>query len=130
MPLLIGINRAKDLCQGETLCGACQDACPVNIDIPGMLLALRAKLADGDPKWDVVRVSGIEKTIYKMWSLIIRNRQVYDFFLRMASFGQKLFSQNNGMICRLPPPLDGWAQHRDIHPIAEQSFMQRWKKGL
>ncbi|MBC8246890.1 MAG: lactate utilization protein, partial [Deltaproteobacteria bacterium] len=25
-PLLVGINRAKDLCQGETLCGACQDA--------------------------------------------------------------------------------------------------------
>ena len=25
-PLLTGINRAADLCQGETLCGACKDA--------------------------------------------------------------------------------------------------------
>ena len=48
-----GINEAKDLCQGETLCGACQDACPINIDIPRMLLALRAKLAEGDASWNV-----------------------------------------------------------------------------
>ena len=44
MLLLAGINRCKDLCQGETLCGACQDACPVNIDIPRMLLALRMRV--------------------------------------------------------------------------------------
>ena len=56
-PLLVGINRAADLCQGETLCGACQDACPVNIDLPRMLLLLRAKLADGDAKWQVSRRS-------------------------------------------------------------------------
>ena len=47
-PLLAGMNRAKDLCLGETLCGACKDACPVAIDIPRMLLELRAALADGD----------------------------------------------------------------------------------
>jgi L-lactate dehydrogenase complex protein LldF len=43
-PLLKGINRHADLCQGESLCGACMDACPVNIDIPRMLLLLRQKL--------------------------------------------------------------------------------------
>jgi len=48
-PLLAGINRAHHLCQGETLCGACRQACPVDINIPRMLLALRSKLAQGDP---------------------------------------------------------------------------------
>ena len=129
LPLLAGINEAKDLCQGETLCGACQDACPVNIDLPRMLLALRAKLADGDPDWGVTRASRSEKAIFKMWSWIIRNRQVYEFFLRAASFGQKFFPQKDGMIHRLPPPLNGWTRGRDIKPVAGESFIKRWRNG-
>ena len=130
MPLLAGINQAKDLCQGETLCGACQDACPVNIDLPRMLLALRAKLADGDPAWGVTRANRTEKAAYRMWSWVIRNRRTYDFFLRMASFGQKFFPKKDGMIRRLPPPVNGWTLSRDIKPVANESFMQRWKKGI
>ena len=130
MPLLAGINEAEDLCQGETLCGACQDACPINIDIPRMLLALRAKLADGDPAWNVTRASNAEKMIFQMWSWLIRNRSVYDFFLKMASIGQKILPQNNGLLRRLPPPMSGWTKDRDIPPVAGESFIKRWKKGL
>jgi L-lactate dehydrogenase complex protein LldF len=130
LPLLAGINAARDLCQGETLCGACQDACPVNINLPRMLLALRAKLADGDPDWGVTRANPSEKAIFKMWSWIIRNRQTYEFFLRAASIGQKIFPQKDGMIRRLPPPVAGWTRSRDIKSLADKSFMQRWKKGL
>jgi L-lactate dehydrogenase complex protein LldF len=130
MPLLAGINEAKDLCQGETLCGACQDACPINIDIPRMLLALRSKLAEGDPKWNVERSSTAEKLIYQMWSWMIRNRTVYDFFLRMASVGQKILPYHNDMIHKLPPPMSGWTKDRDIPPVAGESFIKRWKKGL
>jgi L-lactate dehydrogenase complex protein LldF len=34
------------------------------------------------------------------------------------------------MIQRLPPPVGGWTQSRDIKPIAGESFIKRWKKGL
>jgi L-lactate dehydrogenase complex protein LldF len=129
LPLFAGINAAKDLCQGETLCGACQDACPVNIDLPRMLLALRAKLADGDPDWGVTRASRSEKAVFKMWSWMIRSRTVYSFFLRMAAFGQKFFPTSNGMIRRLPPPLHGWTRSRDIKPLASKSFIRRWRNG-
>ncbi len=91
---------------------------------------MRAKLADGDPDWGVTRVSRIEKTAYRMWSWVIRNRPAYEFFLRVASFGQKFFPQKNGMIRRLPPPVNGWTLSRDIKPLAGECFMQRWKKGL
>jgi L-lactate dehydrogenase complex protein LldF len=129
LPLFAGINAAKDLCQGETLCGACQDACPVNIDLPRMLLALRAKLADGDPDWGVTRASRSEKAVFKMWSWMIRSRTVYSLFLRMAAFGQKFFPTSNGMIRRLPPPLHGWTRSRDIKPLASKSFIRRWRNG-
>jgi len=129
MPLLAGINRSKDLCQGETLCGACQDACPVNIDIPRMLLALRAKLADGDPNWNVSRDSIMEKGIYTLWSWIIQNRGVYDLFLRLAGFGQNFLPKNKDMIRRLPWSMSGWTRGRDIRPVTGKSFMDRWRSG-
>ncbi|MGD1975427.1 MAG: LutB/LldF family L-lactate oxidation iron-sulfur protein [Desulfobacterales bacterium] len=129
MPLLAGINRSKDLCQGETLCGACQDACSVNIDIPRMLLALRAKLADGDANWQVKRASISEKGIYTLWSWIIQNRRVYELFLRLATLGQSLLPKNRDLIRRLPPPMSGWTRDRDIQPVAKKSFMDRWRSG-
>ena len=129
LPLLAGINAAKDLCQGETLCGACQDACPVNIDLPRMLLALRAKLADGDSVWGVTRASRSEKAAFKMWSWLIRSRPAWELFLRAASLGQKFLPQTDGMIHRMPGPVNGWTRSRDIKPVAGESFIKRWRNG-
>ncbi len=129
-PLLVGINRAKDLCLGETLCGACQEACAVNIDLPRMLLALRTKLAEGDPDWGVTPADRKQDLIWQAWSWIIRKRSVYDLALRLAAAGQKLMPQRGGMIRRLPPPFSGWTQGRDLKPLAKESFRRRWKNGL
>ncbi len=129
MPLLSGINRCRDLCRGETLCGACRDACPVNIDIPRMLLALRAKLADGDPLWNVRRESITEKGLYTLWSWIIKSRSRYELFLGLAAAGQNFLPKNNDMIQRLPPPMGGWTRGRDIRRIAGKSFLQRWRSS-
>jgi L-lactate dehydrogenase complex protein LldF len=52
-PLLEGLERHPDLPKASTLCGACQDVCPVDIPIPDILLALRAERGEveGDPPW-------------------------------------------------------------------------------
>jgi L-lactate dehydrogenase complex protein LldF len=128
-PLLTGINRAKDLCQGETLCGACKDACPINIDLPRMLLALREKLAYGDPDWQVEPANRIEGLIFKAWSMIIGRRRSYDLCLKFMRFGQKFLPRTGALIRRLPPPVNGWTLNRDLHPIAGESFMERWRKS-
>ena len=111
-------------------CLACQDICPVNIDIPRMLLALRTKLAEGDTVWGVTPVDRKEKMLFQAWSWMIRNRKRYDFALKLAAKGQKLFTQKNGMIRRLPPPSHGWTKGRDIRRLAAESFISRWKKGI
>jgi L-lactate dehydrogenase complex protein LldF len=126
-PLLVGINRAKDLFLGETLCGACKDACPVNIDIPRMLLALRRKVAEGDRKWNVTPDNLFEKTSYKGWSLMISNRTVYDTLIRLVRWGQKLVTAKDGMVHKLPFPFNGWTRDRDMKPVASKGFIARWK---
>lgn len=127
-PLLVGINRAADLCRGETLCGACMDACPVNIDIPRMLLALRTKLANGDPLWGVTAADPLEKALFKAWSLAVRNRGIYDLCQRLAAAGQAVLAPDGGFVHRLPPPLSGWTESRDLRALAEESFNQRWRR--
>ncbi|MBI5594017.1 MAG: iron-sulfur cluster-binding protein [Deltaproteobacteria bacterium] len=82
-PLLTGVNRSRDLCLGETLCGACKDACPVNIDIPRMLLELRSMLADGDASWQVRRNSLLEKAGWMIWSWMMQDRGRYELGARL-----------------------------------------------
>ena len=46
-PQLIGISKARQLPYASSLCGACREVCPVKIDIPELLLHLRAEITDG-----------------------------------------------------------------------------------
>ena len=46
-PQLIGIENAASLPFASSLCGACYEVCPVKIDIPKVLLHLRAKAVRG-----------------------------------------------------------------------------------
>ena len=127
-PLLVGIQRAKDLFLGETLCGACKDACPVNIDLPRMLLALRARLVEEDPQWKATAAGKIEKVMYNGWSVAVRNRKLYDGLRKAGEMGQRAMTGKDGMIRRLPFPFDAWTKSRDIKPIAARNFMDRFKK--
>ena len=129
-PLLVGINRAKHLCLGETLCGACQDICPVNINLPRMLLALRTKLAEGDRVWGVTPADPKEKFLFQAWSWMIRHRGLYDLAVKLSATGQKFLPQKDGMIRWLPPPAGAWTKERDIRSLAAESFISRWKKGI
>jgi L-lactate dehydrogenase complex protein LldF len=126
--LLTGVNRAQDLCRGETLCGACKDACSMAIDLPRMLLALRESLAYGDPTWNVTPVGRGEALAYRAWSHLIRSRRVYEAALRLAALGQRVLPRNNGMIRRLPTPFNGWTRNRDLHPLARETFTERWRR--
>ena len=46
-PMLTNLSDAKDLPYASSLCGACREACPVNINIPRILLYLRKELTEG-----------------------------------------------------------------------------------
>ena len=46
-PVLVGLERSKDLPNASSLCGACRDVCPIKINIPRMLLKLRSQISEG-----------------------------------------------------------------------------------
>ncbi len=128
-PLLTGINRARHLCQGETLCGACMEACPVAIDLPRMLLALRETLAYGDAFWKTTPANPLEGLAFKVWSRLTANRRTWECFLKAAALGQRLFPKKGNRLRRLPPPFHGWTRKRDFPSLAPETFLARWRKN-
>jgi len=126
-PLLHGINRHADLCKGETLCGACRDVCPVKNDLPRMLVALRRKLAYGDAGWGVRPHNRLETLGFTIWGRIMASSRLYAAALTLIRTLQRPFVGRNGMLGPLPGLQNGWTAGRDLQPVAEQSFRERWR---
>lgn len=127
-PLFSGINEHADLCKGESLCGACLDICPVNNDLPRMLLALRKKLAYGDPDWQVKVHKPVEAMTFRFWRMLIGNGPLYRGLLRVLATLQGPFIAKNGMITKLFGPAGAWTKDRDLPPLAKKSFRTRWQQ--
>lgn len=127
-PLLVGVNRAKDLCMGETLCGACRNACPVDINIPKMLLKLRSKLAEGDPVWNVTPISSRKKFLFSVWSWIIQDRNRYDRFIKMCAKIQSTLGRSNRFIQKFFYSSNGWTKYRELPVIPTETFIRQWQQ--
>jgi L-lactate dehydrogenase complex protein LldF len=119
-PLLQGAVDYADLPQASTLCGACRDVCPVKIDIPRMLLALRHQGAEGAPrttKW-------AERLAFKAYRFVMQNPALYQVAVRAGRLGLAPFTRD-GRIQQAPGPLSGWTAQRDLPPVAKRPFHQR-----
>ncbi len=98
-------------------CGNCHDVCPGKIDIPGLILELRRRLAieQGQPM--------IQKAIFS----VVNNRRLFHSMMRVASIGQKPFA-SGGFIRHLPLFLSSMTEGRSLPTIAAVPFRDRIKK--
>ncbi len=109
----------------STLCGACRDACPVKIDLPRLLLDLRAdQVDDGKAAWfDRQAMHGF---LYAM-----QDRGRYESAGKLAGLGSNLLaSLSGGEVKALPPPLSAWTDSRNFPPFAKKSFRAQWAERL
>ena len=113
-PQLIGIENAKSLPYASSLCGACYEVCPVKIDIPTVLLHLRAQ---------VVRDAGSpgERTVMRTVAFVFRHARLYALAQRFARRVQRPAQ-------RLPGPLATWRRSRDLPAVAKPTFREWWDR--
>lgn len=119
-PALRGLEAFGALPHASSLCGACREVCPVRIDLPRMLLALRARdvAEQGAPAW----ISGG----LRMYARLAQRPGLFRAAARMARTATRAIARD-GWIRRLPGPLAGWTDHRDFPALAPRSFQERWR---
>jgi L-lactate dehydrogenase complex protein LldF len=128
-PQFHGITRDPWLPYASSLCGACGEVCPVKIDIPRILLELRADVAEANSK---AVAPGMEKFAFRVWSFFIRRPPLYSFVMRMAP--KLMPAPANGAWLRSVPgflqvgPLKGWLSQRDLPPPAPRPFRALWRE--
>src|SRR5262249_44713363 len=129
-PQLAGIDRARELPFASSLCGACREVCPVNINIPDLLLHLRSKAQQSST---VAEPAG-RRTSMRFWAWVMMRPGAYTLCTRLARLAQGLFaSRREGdlqkWIRRFPTaPLALWTDGRDLPALAPKSFRERWKE--
>ncbi|MET8009074.1 lactate utilization protein B [Streptomyces sp. NPDC005271] len=115
----------RSLPYASTLCGACYEVCPVKIDIPEVLVHLRARMVDESrfrplPKPERLAMSAARWVLSRPARLAAAQRA--------GSVAGRLIGRN-GRITRLPRPLSGWTDARDIPSPPPESFRTWWKRN-
>ena len=128
-PQLMGLEKAAKLPYASSLCGACREVCPVKIDIPALLLHLRAEITEGASKQRIG-----ERLAFSVWAWIMTRPRLYVLSARLSRWLQWLFVRD-GKISDKPTtkifsPLAAWTSGRDLRPLDDSSFRDRWKKEL
>ncbi|MBV9095755.1 MAG: iron-sulfur cluster-binding protein [Streptosporangiaceae bacterium] len=123
-PQLTGVEDNATLPFASSLCGACYDACPVKIDIPSVLVHLRARHVE--EKRQERRVPGAEAIMMAAASWVMARPGRFAAAQRADRLGRAL-GRRRGRIGRLPPPLARWTQARDLPVPPAQTFRQWWR---
>ena len=128
-PTLVGLNRAPDLPQASSLCGACREACPVKINIPRMLLHLRHKLAES-PDAAEKSVSSAANLAANGYAWLMTHPAALSTAGKIGQVAQQPFARQ-GRIQKLPLPLvSQWTDGRDLPPLPKHTFRELWKREL
>ncbi len=120
-PLYNGLASNHHLPHASSLCGACQAACPVKIQIPEMLVTLREQLHA-----DRTSQSRLEALAYRMWAFSLRRPWMYRASTWLVARTLGRWCQKSGWLKRLPGKLGGWTQSRDFPAPAPQRFRDWW----
>jgi L-lactate dehydrogenase complex protein LldF len=122
-PQLEGIEKRSTLPFASTLCGACFDACPVRIDIPEVLLHLRAKAVEAETIDH--RERGEASSLRLVAWVFGSPRRLALAEAVGLPVGRVL--QRVGLLGRLPGPLASWSRRRDLPRLPGRSFRSRWR---
>jgi L-lactate dehydrogenase complex protein LldF len=107
-PGLWGVDTYGHLAKASTLCGLCREVCPVDIDIPGMLLEVRQQNSQKR------RSSRLPAWMMKLYAWVMVSPRRFHFALRMAAAASRLMPRSHGWIRWAPGLLNAWTETRDL----------------
>lgn len=118
-----GVN--DSLPYASSLCGACFDACPVRIDIPAMLVHLRARHVE--QRAARRRPPSLEQITMAAAAWTMGDPDRFARAQRASRLGRAL-ARGKGRISSLPPPLSAWTAARDLPAPPRRTFREWWQE--
>ncbi|MEM7119905.1 MAG: LutB/LldF family L-lactate oxidation iron-sulfur protein [Pseudomonadota bacterium] len=121
-PSLFGIDEMHHLPNASTLCGRCEDVCPMRIPIPRMLRYWRERetergLAPSTARWGL-----------NLWSAFASRPTLYRRLMRIGVGVLGRLGRRHGGFANLPLA-GGWTRAREMPAPEGQTFQDRWQRG-
>jgi len=124
-PQLMELEYAQSLPYASSLCGACYEVCPVKINIPEILIDLRAAVTDREREeerrfFDPMYVG------LRMANKIFASASRFRAAQRLARLALRPFTGKDGWIRSLPGYASRWTMSRDLRGVPRQTFREWW----
>lgn len=117
-PLMNPTAGGDELPFASSLCGACSEACPVNIPLHEYLVELRAD-GSGSAPW-------AERTVARLFGWGTARAPAYRMGQRMIGWLAGSGS-SDGYVSKARGPLALWTAYRDLPQPVRETFLQWWK---
>ena len=131
-PALFGGDEFGHLARASSLCGACKEACPVDIDLPRLLLRVRAGFTPPDPKGaekpgqaNSLQVPAYLHLGLKLFTWFATTPFLFKAAQYVAGFASRILSPRSGWM-RLPA-FTGWGYSKDFPRPALRPFHAQFK---
>ena len=124
-PQLEHMQHAQSLPYASSLCGACYEVCPVKINIPEVLIELRAQVVNQERshprRWFDPMYLGM-----KAANFAFASASRFRLAQRLGRIGLRLFTGKDGWIRSLPSLGARWTMSRDLRAFPKESFRDWW----
>ena len=124
-PQLMQLHHAQSLPFASSLCGACYEVCPVKINIPEVLIDLRAQVTDRE-RHDLARFLDPMYLGLRIANLLFAKAWLFHAAQFFGRIGLGLFTRKDGWIHSLPSVGAKWTQTRDLRGLPSQTFHAWW----
>jgi L-lactate dehydrogenase complex protein LldF len=123
-PQLTGVEDNASLPYASSLCGACYEVCPVAIDIPSILVHLRAEHVEAQERTS--SFPRAEAIGFRWLAKAMSNPRLWHAAQKAAGLGRFLARGKPTMPAALPPPMSKWTRSRDLPTPPKETFTQAW----
>jgi L-lactate utilization protein LutC len=125
-PGLLGLEQFGHLAQASSLCGACKDACPVDIDLPRLLTRVRAGDKKEGKNKQGIGLSIQSKIGLQIYGVIGSSPSLFSLAQRLAGLGARVVSPFSEWLWL--PAITGWGYSKDFPRPTFKPFRNRFHR--
>ncbi len=119
-PAYLGLNTARHLPNASTLCGRCEEVCPVRIPLPKIFRYWRTEA------FKQGLTPGPERQGVRLWAYFAKRPKLYRLWTRTAARVLAAAGRGKGRL-RHVVGFSGWTNMRDLPAPEGKTFFEQWK---